>query len=112
MQRPWAVSLPGGRETGLTPWSKSTPQHQGSETMSRKKRATENPETDNPLKGEDRGKRLATLERHGKTVKSKEDEVRAWVELLVDWEEKSERGGAFLNRRKNRRRFRFKVRKR
>lgn len=73
--------------------------------MSRRKGATE---IYNPLKGEDSGKRLATLERHGKAVKSKEDEVRAWVDLLEDWRKKSEKGSALLNRWKNRKRFRFK----
>lgn len=80
--------------------------------MTKKKNATENPETDNPLKGEDRGKRLATLQRHGKAVKSKEDEVRAWVDLLVDSEKKSEEGSAILSKRKKSKRQWIRFRKR
>jgi hypothetical protein len=80
--------------------------------MSRKKRAIENPKAEDPLEGEDRGKRLVTLQRHGKVVESREDEVRAWVDLLVDWEKKSEEGSSGLSRRKKSKRQRFMFRKR
>ncbi|MCK5292746.1 MAG: hypothetical protein KAR39_12120 [Thermoplasmata archaeon] len=80
--------------------------------MSRRRRETTNPVIQHPLKGKDRGQRLATLERYGKTSTSKEAEVRAWVEILVDWEKKSEKGSTSPNRRRNRKTSMSKQRKR
>jgi hypothetical protein len=55
-------------------------------------------------RGKDRVKRRATLERYGRKSESKEDEIRAWFDVLEEWEEKSGKAGARVSRRRGRKR--------
>lgn len=80
--------------------------------MSKKRRAVENPKAESPLEGEELRKRLATLERYGRRLESREKELRAWVETLAEWEKKNEEGGAILSKRKKSKRQWLRFRRR